>query len=166
MKNKSVLFGSIAGAITVVFFLVVYSIDKKLVFSPWAAYSPLVLYLAAMYLAADRTKKETEGPFPWRDGLRVAFLVYLVANAWFYIFYYVIHQIDPSLAVLQKEIMRESLPRFTPPDKLQDALAKLEEQDFQVSLGQTFLGWAQGAILGFGLAALVALVTRKEQKVN
>lgn len=162
MKNKSVVFGSLAGAVTVVFFLAVYFADKALFFSPWVAYSPLLLYTGAMFWAAIQTREETDGPFPWRDALRVAFLVYLIANAWFYVFYYVIHQIDPSLAVMQKEAMRESLPKFTEPGKLQEAYKKLDEQDFQVSLGQVILGWAQGAILGFGLAALVALITRRD----
>ena len=164
MKNKSVLFGSIAGLLTVLLFVVIYLIDKPQVFSPWVAYSPILLYIGAMYMAAVKTSEETEGPFPWKDALRVAFLTYLVANAWFYIFYYVVHQADPSLAVLQKEIMREALPMFTEPAKLPEAYKQLDEQNFQISLGQALLGWAQSAILGFGLAALVALVTRREPK--
>lgn len=162
MKNKSVVYGSVAGALTVVFLLIVYLVDKTLFFSPWVAYSPMLLYIGAMAMASFQTAAATEGSFPWRDALRVGFLTYLVANAWFYIFYYAIHQIDPSLAVLQKEIMREALPEFTKPANLGEAYKKLDEQDFQVSLGQVILGWAQGAIIGFGLAALLALLTRRE----
>ncbi|MCB9285007.1 MAG: DUF4199 domain-containing protein [Lewinellaceae bacterium] len=162
MKNKSVLFGSIAGIVTIAFFIVVYLIDKPLVFSPWIAYSPILLYIAAMYLAGVNTREAVDGPFPWRDALKVAFLTYLVANGWFYLFYYIGHQVDPSLAELQKEIMREALPQYTEPAKLPEAYKQLDEQSFQPSLGQTILGWAQGAILGFGLAALVALLTRRD----
>lgn len=161
MKNKSVLFGSIAGIVTIAFFIVVYLIEKPLVFSPWIAYSPILLYIAGMYLSSVMTREEIEGPFPWRDALRVAFLTYLIANAWFYFFYYIGHQIDPSLAELQKEIMREALPQYTEPAKLPEAYKQLEEQSFQPSFGQTVLGWAQGAILGFGLAALVAFLTKR-----
>jgi hypothetical protein len=162
MRNRGVLFGSVAGALTVAFYLVLYFFDKDQLLAPWATYAPFAFYIGAMYLASRQSAMEAEGTFPWKDALRMAFLVYLVANAWFYIFYYLVHQFDPSLAEMQKELMRESLPQFTEPAKLPEAYQQLEEQDFQVSLGQTILGWARGAILGFGLAAMVALVTRKE----
>jgi hypothetical protein len=162
MKNKGVVFGSIAGALTVGFYLVLYFVDKNHLLDPWATYLPFVFYLGAMYMASRQSALETEGPFPWKDALRIAFLVYLVANAWFYAFYYLIHQFDPSLADLQKELMRASLPQYTEPGKLSQAYEELETHDFKVSLGDAIFGWARGAILGFGLAALVALVTRKE----
>jgi len=164
MKNKSIIYGSVAGAVTVVFFLIIYLIDKKLLLNPWVAYSPMLVYVAAMYLASSRVREEIEGPFPWKEALRIAFIVFLIASAWFYLFYYVIHLADPSLAVLQKEYARENLSRFIEPGKLQEAYRKLEEQDFQMTLGRAILGWAQGSILGFGLAALIALVTRRESK--
>lgn len=164
MKNKSILYGSVAGAVTVLFFVVIYLIDKKLLLNPWVAYSPMLIYVAAMYLASSKGRETTDGPFPWREALRIAFIVFLVASAFFYVFYYVIHQVDPSLAILQKDYARENLPRIVKPDKLQEAYRTLEEQDFRMTLGRTILGWAQGAILGFGLAALIALLTRRESK--
>ena len=161
MGNISVRYGSIAGMLTIAFFVLIYLIDKPLVFNPWVAYSPLLLYIGAMYLAAVNTRDETEGPFLWKDALRIGFLVYLVANAWFYIFYYIGHQADPALIDIQREIMREALPQYTEPAKLPEAYEDLEKMG-PPSLGQILLGWAQGAILGFGLAALVGLVTRRE----
>ena len=160
--TKSLVFGTAAGLLTICAYLLAYFLNKDLFFSPWLTYGTFLFYLAAMYWVALQTRDAIEGPFLWKDALRVAFLTFVVAHAWYYVFYYVVHQLDPSLAEMQKELMREALPRFTEPARLPEAYRELDENDFRVTPGMAFFGWAQGAIFGFVLAALVGLITKRD----
>lgn len=162
MYKNSLLFGAVAGALTIGTYLAAYYSSKPFVFAPWLIYGTYLYYVAAMYFSASRTRDLTEGPFTWREALRPAFLTFVVANTIYYIFYYFLHQSDPSLAVIQKDIMREALPKLTTPEQLRESMEKLEQSDFRLTPGAAFLGWAQGAIFGFMLAAAIAFGTKRD----
>lgn len=162
MYKNSLLFGSLAGLLTIAAFLAGYFSDKPLVFAPWLTYGTYLFYVGAMYFAAVKTRDLTEGPFPWREALRPAFLTFIVANTVYYLFYYYLHQADPSLAGIQKEIMREMLPQLTTPEQLKKSMEELDRSDFRLTPGGAFLGWARGAIFGFMLAAAIAGGTKRD----
>ncbi|MFZ2898035.1 MAG: DUF4199 domain-containing protein [Saprospiraceae bacterium] len=162
MLKNSLLFGSVAGVLTIGTYLSAYYSNKPFVFAPWLIFGTYLYYVAAMYFAATRTRDMTEGPFTWREALRPAFLTFIVTNTIYYIFYYILFQSDPSLAVIQKDIMRETLPRLATPEQLKESMEELEKSDFRLTPGVAFLGWAQGAIFGFILAAAIAFGTKRD----
>jgi len=117
-----------------------------------------------MYGAMKWTFRQEE-EVDFKKVLRSGFVVYLIANLLYYLFYYFIHRQDPQLAELQKELMREWLPRITPRDKLQKAMETLEAADFSVTPGAAFFSYMRSAIGGFLLAAGLAwIVLRTTQK--
>jgi Ca2+/Na+ antiporter len=164
MNKSGLKYGLIAGVATIVYLLVFYFISKKAMVGPWVFYSTLVIYLAAMILAARERKSILKEQFSVREGLQAAFLTYVIANAFFYVFYYVIQQSDPSLAELQKEAMREYLPHVTPKNKLGRALKDLEDTDLTITPGGAVFGFARGTILGFLLALGVAFGVKRIER--
>ena len=163
MRNKNVQYGLMAGAGVIAWFLLFYWIDKPLMLSPYVYYASFVLYLWAMYKAMVVICRQEEEP-DFKAVLRSGFVVYLVANLLYYLFYYFIHQQDAHLAELQKEAMREWLPRITPRDKLQKALEALESSDFSVKPADALFSYARSAIGGFVLAAGLAWVVLRTVK--
>ncbi len=164
MKNGALKYGMIAGTGTLCWFLFFYVSDKELMLSPWVYYASFGLYFWAMYAAMRRSLQRGESAF--REVLRTGFVVYLLANLFYYLFYAFINHWDPVLAELQKEMMREWLPSITPKDKLQAALKALEESDFKVRPKDAFFSYMRSAIGGFVLAAGLAWLTLRTYKEN
>lgn len=162
MQKNSLLYGSVAGLLTIAVYLAAYASDKNLIFKPWIGYGTYLFYIVAMYYVAVKTRDLTEDAFPWKEALRTAFLTFLVANTVYYLFYYFLHQSDPELAAIQKELVREMLPKISSPEQLKESMKALESDDFRLRPGQALLGWAQGAIFGFALAAAIAVITKRE----
>lgn len=160
MNRIGTQYGAIAGVVVVLYTLVFYAIDKKLMLSGLVSYGSLIFYIAAQYLAIARYKKESGGKLDFREGLRLGFLTYLIANAVFYVFYYFLHQYDASLAAIQKATMLENLPRFVPEEGMAQARQEVETYDFTFGLSELFFGYARGAIAGFSLAAGIAYMLK------
>jgi hypothetical protein len=162
MNNPINKYGLIAGGSTVLAFLLVYFINKAWMVNYLLYYGTLLIYLLAMVMAV-RSQRTLQGDaLTFREGLRVAFAVFVIANALFYVFYYLIHQIDPSLAVMQKEAMREMLPKVMPKDELARALEELEKTDMRETLSTVFMGFARGAMGGFILSLIIAYIYKTE----
>ncbi len=156
MKSEALKYGTIAGITTIGWFLLFYLTDKVRMLSPVVYYASFGIFLWAMYRAVGQQIRKAEAVPDFRELLRTGFVVYLLANLFYYGFYYVVNHWDPGLAEMQKDMMREWLPRITPKDKLQAALKALEESDFSVAPRDAFFSYMRSAIGGFLLAAAVA----------
>jgi ABC-type nitrate/sulfonate/bicarbonate transport system permease component len=88
----------------------------------------------------------------FRRSLQSAFLVFVIANAIFYLFYYLLFSVfDPGLVDLQRELLAEN-PLW------QD---NNTEADLSVTIGRVIFSFAYSLIGGFILALLVSAVARK-----
>ncbi|MCB0608428.1 MAG: DUF4199 family protein [Lewinellaceae bacterium] len=140
-------FGAIAGTATVVLFLLFYWIDRPLVNHPALWWGSMILYLVFMYRAV-----KSAAPGDFRSALQPAFLTFVVANALFYLFYYLLFGVfDPGLVDLQRETM-VSDPRFG---------QAFENYDLKVTLGNTFFRYCYSLIGGFILSLGVAAAGRR-----
>ncbi len=155
-----VKYGLLAGAARVVLFVALFFISKEWMLSYSAYYLSVFLVLVAMYLAT-RKEGETADSYPTQAALRTAFLAFVVANGVFYSFYYIIHQLDPSLAEIQKQMARDFYPMITPKDQLDTVLKELDKTDFTLTLSQTLFRYARSLIAGFILASGIGYVTRR-----
>ena len=159
MKQKILLNGIIAGIAVVGYVLLFYFIDKKLALSASVRFSSLLICAFFMYLTI-RDLKERD----FKVLLRGAFAVFLIANALYYVFDYVLFNIvDISLMDMEKEMAIEMYRPNTPINQIYDM-----EQDIRNAQGHNFssnaLQFARWSILGFGVSLLVSYLVKRNNK--
>jgi hypothetical protein len=159
MKQKILLNGIIAGIAVVGYVLLFYFMDRKLAFSAAVRFSSLLVCAVFMYLAI----KDVQTP-DFKVLLRGAFAVFLIANACYYVYDYVLfNMIDKSLMDMEKEMAIEMYRPNTPINELYDM-----EQGIRNAQGHTFgsnaMQFARWTILGFGVALLVSYLVKRKVK--
>ncbi len=108
--NHAVKFGVLAGLGTIIFLFLFYWIDKKLILSPEIIWSTMLLYLIGMYMAPVEERKENGGYLDFKTALRSAFIVWIVANAIYHSFNYVLYNfLDSEMLTIQKQYMRDNM---------------------------------------------------------
>ena len=158
-KSIGIKYGIFAGLGVLLYFLVFYFVNPRTMLGLGVSWSSLVVYIIAMILAVREQKQQTEGGLEFRSALRTAFQVVVVANAIFYLAYYLVMQVDPALLQTLKEVSMEYYQQALPNA---DA-AELEKNfaDFKVGLPTVFLSFARSLIGGFILALPVAFAFRR-----
>ena len=159
MKQKILLNGIIAGVAVIGYVLLFYYMDKKLALSASVRFSSLLVCALFMYL----TIKDVKEP-DFRVLLRGAFGVFLIANALYYVFDFVLfNHIDTSLIDLEKDMAIEMYRPSTPINELYDM-----EQGIRNAQAHNFssnaLQFARWSILGFGVALLVSYLVKRNNK--
>jgi hypothetical protein len=162
VENTGARYGLMAGSAAVLIFAVAYLVQKSWVVNPVIYYGSLVAYLLAMYLAIRVDAKKRKAYLSWREALKVGFTVYVVANLLFWVAYYLLNQLDPSLIEIQRDMMREWYPRIIPKDQLAESLRELENADLSLTFRRASLGFARGAMAGFIWAIVFATLHRRD----
>lgn len=136
-----------AGVLTVGYFLLFYFINRALLLNPWVWWGSLTIYLVFMFRVVQQLDTAA-----FRQSLQGAFLVFVIANAIFYLFYYLLFSVfDPGLVDLQGELL-EGNPLWEGGNT---------ELDLSVTMGRVIFSFAYSLIGGFILALLVSAVARK-----
>lgn len=148
MKHRqAIINGSLAGVLTVGYFLLFYFLDRAYLLNAWVWWGSLIIYLAFMFRVVQQLDTTA-----FRQSLQAAFLVFVVANAIFYLFYYLLFSVfDPGLVDLQRELLQDN-PLWQGGNT---------EVDLSVTLGRVIFSFAYSLIGGFILALLVSAVARK-----
>jgi DNA integrity scanning protein DisA with diadenylate cyclase activity len=159
MKQKILLNGIIAGIAVIGYVLLFYYMDRKLALSASVRFSSLLVCALFMYL----TIKDVREP-DFKVLLRGAFAVFLIANALYYVFDYVLFNIiDKSLMDMEKEMAIEMYRPSTPINELYDmeqGIRNAQAHNFSSNLMQ----FARWTILGFGVALLVSYLVKRNNK--
>ena len=161
-------YGMTIGSLMVIVYLFLYFINIKLFLNFWIGISFFIVTIAAMVIAAKRTKAELGGYATFQQALQPAFLTIVIAQFIANLFTYLMYNfVDPSLSESLREITLKMTDGWlegmnAPEESIERALSEIEEQDFTVSLGSTLVGFAANVFIGFGIAAVVALIVRKE----
>lgn len=163
--NIAIKYGLIAGVGVVAYYLLFYYTNVRLFFNPVVAWGSLVIYLAAMAKACLDDRNSSPDGYPFLLGLRMAFATFAVTSAVYYLFNYLLYNVlDPDLVEVQKEILFEQIAnmakRFEMSD-MKDSIKDFKEQDFSVTIANSFLGWGWSLIGGFLLSLGVAAVMRR-----
>ena len=144
-RQEGLRWGIIAGGIVVALFAGVYFMNRPLVLSRGLWLGSGLIYALAMW-QAQKTVEDGE----LKQYIQPGFLVFVVANALFYLYYYFLFGVfDPELVELQAELVRESgqSPKDAP----------------DPTLGSTFFAYAQSLIFGFALAAGIGFILSRQQ---
>jgi len=150
MQQKNVKYGIIAGVGTVLYLLLFYYFERESVLNPLVPWSSKIFYIAFMAKAGVDLRKRQDGLLSFKQGLKEAFVVYLVASLIYYAFIYFLFKfIDPGLIELQKK-------------QLLSMGESIENKDLSMTLGKTFFSFTTGLIGGFIFSALVAVILKRE----
>jgi hypothetical protein len=161
-------YGMTIGSLMVIVYLFLYFINIKLFLNFWIGISFFVVMIAAMVIAAKRTKTELGGYATFQQALQPAFLTIVIAQFIANLFTYLMYNfVDTSLSESLREMTLEMthgwLQSMNAPDEaIEKALTEIEQQDFTVSLGSVLVGFAANVFIGFGIASIIALFVRNE----
>ncbi len=142
--------GVIGGALRIGLFVLMYFLGREAMLARELWLGSMLIYAWAMYQA----QKEVEGD-DLRAYIQPGFLVFVMANALFYVFYYLMFtSIDPSLVDLQVEML--------------EAKGMLKEAGGRAAVTPTakatFFDYVRSLIPGFVLAAAIGWVLRRQNQ--
>lgn len=168
MKNPGVKYGLLGGATVVFYFAILYFVKKELFLNTWLYWASMGIYLLFMWRAAKEDCAAKGVVRDFREILRTPFLVFLLTNLLFWLFWYTLHLADPALlqmeAAIQMDYLQQQLTNG-PGDPQQanqfrEQIQLLEKEGLTLTMGAVFLQMGIGALGGFALSAGIAAMLR------
>jgi len=160
--SLSIRYGILAGISVIIYMLVFYFYDVKIMLGPSVFWSTTILYIAGMFFAAREERKLREY-ITFREVLPVAFVTYLVANLFFYDFLYILFNfVDTSLPELQRQVSLETIEASGFSQYVEEAIEGIDDVPAEFTLGQAIFGYIRSAISGFLISLVIAGITRNK----
>jgi len=158
----SIRYGILAGISVILYMLVFYWYDVKVMLGPSVFWSTTLLFIVGMFFAAREERKVREF-MTFREVLPVAFVTYLVANLFFYDFLYILFNfVDSSLPELQRQVSLEAIQESGFTEYVEEAIEEIEKMPAEFTLGQAFFDYVRSAIFGFLLSLIIAGLVRNK----
>lgn len=149
MNSKTRTYGIFAGAGTVLYLLLFYFADKAYFVNGLITWSSVIIYLVFMYKAIIDERNKRGGEIEFKDAVRPAFLVYVIANLIYYTFLYLMFNFfDTELVEIQREMMENSG-------------IDTKGEDLKMTLPMTFFAFIQSLIAGFAFSAILAAILKR-----
>jgi hypothetical protein len=174
MKHPGLKYGLLGGLAVVLYFLLFYFARKELFLDPYIQWFSMVIYLACMIQATreDVAKHGTQRDF--REMSRVPFVVFLLVNLAYWLFYYSLHLADPSLLAMenqaQLDMLQQQLQSGTGDpeqmNRIREQVQYLQKDDMMMALGPVLMRMCIGALGGFGLAAAITAYFRFRENLD
>ena len=163
MNTFSKKYGALAGVFVVLYFVLFYLIDKTTMLGMTAYWSSLIIYLGFMSKACLDERASHGGLLTFKDALRTAFVTFLIANLFFHVFNYILFKyVDPGLIETQMEMAKKIYLQFMDEAQAKKMIKEMSKNRFEMSLANVIFEYAKGAIGGFILSLLVAVLIRRE----
>ncbi|RME34035.1 MAG: DUF4199 family protein [Deltaproteobacteria bacterium] len=105
MSKPFVKYGLMAGTATIALFLLLLLLRPAAMFHPVVWWGSLLIYLTLMWVAGRRARQHSDTPLGFRQMMQQVFPVFVVANALFYLFWYVLLATRPDLVQIQYDIL-------------------------------------------------------------
>ncbi len=168
MKNPGVRYGLLGGIAVVFYFAMLYFVKKELFVHVGFYWAAMAIYLLFMWQAAKEDCAKHGVVRDFREILRTPFIVFLLTNLMFWLFWYTLHLADPELLQMEATIKMDYLKgqlSSGPGDpqqanQLREQIRLLEKEGMSITLGAVLLQMGVGALGGFALAAGIAAVQR------
>ena len=171
MKNTGVRNGLLGGAVVVFYFAILYFVKKELFLNPWLQWASMGIYLLFMWRAAKEDCAALGTSRDFREILRTPFVVFLLTNLFYWLFYYTLHLADPELlqmeTALKLDFLKQQLVAGTgdpqQANQIREQIQYLEKEGMALGMGDVFLRMGFGALGGFALSAGIAGILRSEK---
>ena len=171
MKNISVRYGLLGGVAVIFYFALLYFLRPELFLQAGLQWAALLIYLLFMYQATREDVATLGGQRDFRTIVRTPFIVFMLINIAYWVFYYALHLADPALLQMElamkltmmKEQLAAGLGDPQQANQLREEILTLERQSNQTQLqplGPILQRLAIGSLGGFLLAAGVAALAR------
>lgn len=170
MKNIGIRYGALGGVVVVFYFLLIYVVKRDLFLNPWLQWASLAVYLAFMYRAAKEDCGRLGTQRDFREIVRTPFVVFILINLLYWLFYYGLHLADPELVRLEllaeKQMYQSQLTQgLGDPQQANQLREHIADVDKALAnpiqpLGPVITHMAIGALGGFGLSAGIAAILR------
>jgi hypothetical protein len=117
-----------------------------------------------MYMAASFEIVKIPYGQKLRLRIRQAFLTFIIANAVYYIFYYILlNFIDQQLIALQFEILQERIENMgSAGENLKSMYKNTRPEDLTMTVGKTLFSFGRGLIGGFILSVIIAYISERK----
>ena len=169
IKNTGVRYGLLGAVVLVLFYFLMYTIRRELFLDNVVQWAPMLVYLLFMYRAAKEDCAANGTQRDFREIMRTPFVVFILMNLGYWLFYYGLHLADTELVRLEllaeKQLYQNQLLGGTgDPQQANQLRERILEVDHALEkpmqpLGPVITRMAMGALGGFGLAAgIVALL--------
>jgi hypothetical protein len=171
MKNPGLKYGFLGGAAVVFYFAILYFVKKELFLNTWLYWASMAIYLLFMWRAAKEDCAEKGVSRDFREILRTPFVVFLLTNLLFWLFWYTLHLADPELlkmeAAMQMDFLKQQLEAGTGSheqnNQIREQIQLLEKEGMALGMGDVFLQMGRGALGGFVLSAGIAAILRSDK---
>lgn len=166
--NYAVKFGLLAGLGTIIFLFLFYWIDKKLILSPEIIWSTMLLYLIGMYMAPVEERKINEGYLDFKTALRSAFIVWIVANAIYHSFNYILYNfLDSEMLNIQKQYVRDNmgnLEGLMGEENYELFMENIDQMNYNFST--VLMAYLTSLFGGFIIAAIIGRMVRRKPSIQ
>jgi hypothetical protein len=173
ISNPGVRFGLLGAAVVVFYFILLYVIRPELFLSPSLQWGSLVFYLLFMWQAAKVDSLRHGIARDFREILRTPFVVFLLINLGYWIFYYALHLYDTNLVRMEMALEMNGIKAqieagIGDPQQANILRERLSTIDKSMQtppaqpLGPVITRMCIGALGGFGLAAGIAAIIRSK----
>lgn len=173
MKNIGIRQGLLGGVVVVLYFALVYTVKKEAFLNPAVQWASLLFYIVFIYRAGKEDCAENGLDRDFRAILRIPFVVFILVNLFYWLFYYGLHLADTDLIRLEllaeKQVYQNQLTQGTgDPQQANQLRERILEVDRALThpiqpLGPIITRMAIGAIGGFGLSAGIAAILRSSK---
>lgn len=144
-RAEGLRWGILAGGLIVTAFAAAYFMNREWVLSRGLWLGTGLIYLLAMWRAQSTVDSED-----LKDLIRPGFLVFVVANALFYLYYHLLFaSFDPDLVKLQAQLL--------------EAGGEDPGKAMLPTLGSSFFAYIQSLIFGFAAAGGIAFLMRQRR---
>ncbi len=173
MKNNSIRNGLLGGVVVVVYFFVLYTVKRELFLNPLVQWASMGFYILFMYRAARTDISEYGTQRDFREILRTPFIVFILINLFYWLFYYGLHLADVELLrmelLAEKQLYQDQLLQGAgdpqQANQLRERVAEVEKALLNPvqPLGPVITRMAIGALGGFALSAGIAAYLRSSK---
>jgi len=186
LNRTAIKYGIFTGFAVLIYLTAFYLYDKPMFRNMGVIWTRLVIYFIGMFMAALVVHRQRGGnkiqsvekggkfnvhhrdnaeELPFRKMIGVPFLVFLIANAYYWFFFYwMMNVYDAELLEMHQQLTYEGELAFAKERENEEYLKRLRESklsDYSPTLLSCFYQYCLGAMGGFILSLLIALGVRR-----
>ena len=169
--SPGIRYGFLGGVVVIFYFTLLYVARQNLFLSPLFQWGSLVFYLFFMGQAAKEDGAINGTGRDFREVVRTPFVVFLLINLCYWLFYYGLHLFDPSLLQVELNLELDMLKSqlnagLGDPEQANQFRERIQDLERVIQtpqpqpLGPVMMRMCVGAIGGFALAAGVAALVK------
>lgn len=170
-KKTNVLlqYGLLSAGLSMLSFVILYVLGAESFGSP-VAWATMLIPIVCGVLACIKAKKENEGFLEFREALKICFGILVMTSLGSSLLNYVLcNYIDPAFGEALKQLSIEKaqqmMARFNVPQEAIDKEINNLINTNIYSLGNIFKSFAQGCIVFFIVALIMAAIMKKKKPV-